>query len=382
MERRSSEERKYGTSLMKRNENENLHVLSNEYIYIYYHALQVRDPPLSSLGHNQARECAAYLKELTSSDVVSHILVSPYLRVIQTASYTADLLDMRLCIEEALAETHHIFRKLPFKEERFRYFPQINTLYKSNFVFPQTSRGRDEQTGEERESYPPGYLRRMWKVAQYIDKNINEGETLICFSHAASVALIAGLLRLPLGTTATDSLKFAPCGVYHLERDEGGPGSNWRLIKSGNSNQPFVTSNSEFTYAWGFNASKAESWNKSFHNDFVSEKDIPKILNDDLEECETDEKIGKSAKKKRKRNSNFTAGVTDVPKSWSSPSTTAPPIRHTTSSSSSSSRRIADVKTAAAWSPVEIAKKKMAEKRKKRLSAAAEEIMNNSKASS
>ena len=279
---------------------------------------QIRDPPLSPLGHNQARECAKYLKELTLSDTVSHILVSPYLRVIQTASYTADLLDMRLCIEEALAETHHIFRKLPFKEERFRYFPQINTSYKSSFVFPQTSRGRDDKTGEERESYPPGYLRRMWKVAKFVDKNINEGETLICFSHAASVALIAGLLRLPLGTVATDSLKFAPCGVYHLERDEGGPGSNWRLIKSGNSNQPFVTSNSEFTYAWGFNASKAESWNKSFHNDFVSEKDIPKILNDDLKDDKT---AGESAKKKRKRDTDFTAGVTDVPKSWSSPST-------------------------------------------------------------
>ena len=170
--------------------------------------------------------------------------------------------------------------------------------------------------------------------------------------------------------------------MYHLERDEGGPGSNWRLIKSGNSNQPFVTSNSEFTYAWGFNASKAESWNKSFHNHFVSEEDIPSILNDDLKEDET---AGASAKKKRKRDTDFTAGVTDVPKSWSSPSTTAPPVRRSSPRRNSknnkiksmfSNRRIAkEVKET--LSPVEMAKKKMAEKRKKRLSAAAEEIMSN-----
>jgi len=330
----------------------------------------IRDPPLSSLGHAQARECARYLKELTSNDVVSHVLVSPYLRVIQTASYTADALSARLCIEESLAETHHIFRKLPFKEERFRYFPQINTSYRSSFVFPQTSRGRDEKTGEERESYPPGYLRRMWKVAQFVDRNINEGETLICFSHAASVALIAGLLRLPLGTDETDSLKFAPCGVYHLERDEGGPGSKWRLIKSGNNNQPFVTSNSEFTYAWGFNASKAESWNKSFQDHFVPIKDIPRILNDDLKI----EKCHKSAKKKRKRNSDCTTGTTDVPKNWSSPSTTAPPVRE------ASKRRIAKVKKKkeeekkSKLSTLELARKRASEKRKKRLSAAANRI--------
>ena len=46
------------------------------------------DPPLSALGHKQAREVAAALQ----GQGIRHILVSPYLRVIQTAQPLAHAL--------------------------------------------------------------------------------------------------------------------------------------------------------------------------------------------------------------------------------------------------------------------------------------------------
>jgi hypothetical protein len=55
-----------------------------------------RDPPLSALGHQQARETAAFFAALPQPQRPTRILCSPYLRVLQTAAPTADALGLRL----------------------------------------------------------------------------------------------------------------------------------------------------------------------------------------------------------------------------------------------------------------------------------------------
>ena len=66
------------------------------------------------------------------------------------------------------------------------------------------------------------------------------------FSHAASVALVAALVQCSM-----DDLKFAPCGVFHLERVNDGP---WQIVQSGHDNTKHVSENSPTTYPWGFSS--------------------------------------------------------------------------------------------------------------------------------
>jgi broad specificity phosphatase PhoE len=74
----------------------------------------VIDPPLSELGHRQASETAAYLHKIVKdndneeggSGFIHKILVSPYLRVIQTAPPTAHAFGIPLSIENGLSEAH------------------------------------------------------------------------------------------------------------------------------------------------------------------------------------------------------------------------------------------------------------------------------------
>ena len=49
-----------------------------------------------------------------------------------------------------------------------------------------------------------------------------QGRTVACFSHAASVALVAAFLHpQPVGDLR--KLKFHPCGVFELRKVDAGP---------------------------------------------------------------------------------------------------------------------------------------------------------------
>ena len=87
----------------------------------------VRDPPLSPLGHRQARMVAEdYFLRLPEGARPQRILVSPYLRVITTAAPTADALGLALELELGLAETHYVPDRLPSAAQRFRYLPMVD----------------------------------------------------------------------------------------------------------------------------------------------------------------------------------------------------------------------------------------------------------------
>jgi len=230
----------------------------------------VTDPPLSALGHVQATETAAYVSQRTrllyrdgngnkkdeeeegisnSTAVprhgVSKILTSPYLRVIQTAVPTANALGLPLSIEWGLAEAHATpgMGILPLARERFAYFPQIDPSYESLQVVKSTSGCYCHRTGHPCEAFAGRFVQRMQAFAQTLESQYY-GETVVCFSHAASTALVAAMLKCSLREP-----QFAPCGVYELQRKGKGP---WELLRSGESNQPYVSENSSTTYPWGF----------------------------------------------------------------------------------------------------------------------------------
>ena len=78
------------------------------------------------------------------------------------------------------------------------------------------------------------------------------GSTIACFSHAASVALVAALVR----SEGLDEVgTFAPCGIWKLVSDDGG--AQWRGEKRGDDNTGHVSENDPSTYSWGFEHSRS-----------------------------------------------------------------------------------------------------------------------------
>jgi len=59
------------------------------------------------------------------------------------------------------------------------------------------------------ELFTGNYCRRMHTLACLLEHTYH-GKTITLFSHAASIAIVAALC----------DMKFAPCGVYHMERRE------------------------------------------------------------------------------------------------------------------------------------------------------------------
>ena len=87
--------------------------------------LEPSDPPLSALGHAQAREVAAYLAPLGPT----RLLVSPYLRALQTAQPLAHLTSLPLCVDFALAEAHQKPAVVPPLTSRAAFLPEISESY-------------------------------------------------------------------------------------------------------------------------------------------------------------------------------------------------------------------------------------------------------------
>ena len=129
---------------------------------------------------------------------------------------------------------------------------------------------KDPSTGLPAESYPRGYLARQLSFAPVLTELI-DGGNVCCFSHAASVALVASLMLQPQHLSdgayegshnAVPDLStvgsFAPCGVYHLRAPGGG--APWELVRHGGTNEPYVAENHPSTYPWSHNAKNDELW--------------------------------------------------------------------------------------------------------------------------
>ena len=175
------------------------------------------------------------------------VLSSPYLRCLQTITPLCDALDVPLELYPEIAEVLHHPRNVAPYAERFQYFPRLVDR-------------ADPYTGDDEETWPLGYLERMaateYNLTELLDAELRNGtrSTVVLTSHAASVALVSRLLDVEL----TVDLKFAPCGAYVFARDA--KGDAWRLLRSGESNAPYVTENAKTTYPWGYRPQYLEKW--------------------------------------------------------------------------------------------------------------------------
>ena len=180
------------------------------------------DPPLSTLGHAQARETAAAL----AAEKPSLILSSPYFRVLQTAQPLAQALGMRIGVEHCLAEFGHSPEKIPPPRARVPVLPEIDEDHAP--VLDRLCRGQfDQATGKESSL---AYLRRLLLWKRELASGRFAGMTIACFSHAASVALVGALTGCE---TLAEAGRFAPCGIWKVSAPSGRPASGLLMATCG-----------------------------------------------------------------------------------------------------------------------------------------------------
>jgi broad specificity phosphatase PhoE len=104
------------------------------------------DPPLSTLGHQQARETGQFMDELLAGYTHDRItwLASPFLRTLQTsdtalnAFQKVDSRQISILPEYSVFELDghdgQLHKDLPDMEERGCYFPRVDHTHKSLFV--------------------------------------------------------------------------------------------------------------------------------------------------------------------------------------------------------------------------------------------------------
>ena len=221
------------------------------------------DSPLSPIGSQMARDTAELLKDVKADC----ILASPYLRAIQTAVPIAEQKNMPIFVEDGLSEAHHIPDLLPDAMKRYIYFPHIDIQYKSLYIPTATDGHVDDTFSKPKERFPDGYIERMVQFSKVLEEYV-EGKTVICVSHAASVILIAALLKCDLEKIPSDrncrknerTDLFAPVGVYHLQKQNE---SRWKLVLNGSTNN-HVTQSDPTTSVWGFGEDDRRLWKQHY----------------------------------------------------------------------------------------------------------------------
>jgi broad specificity phosphatase PhoE len=183
------------------------------------------------IGHKQADRVAEFL----GSEVVHHVLCSPYLRTIQTAEKIAMRLSHALKIESGICETNP--RPVADLRERVRYFPCVDVRYES----------LHQPTVPE--PFPEGLLARCQIAVRRIVERFPT-ENLVLVTHAATALMMASSLLVgDRAVTLADTALVAPigpCGVFRLER--AGPGCEWRVVQ--NAHSEHVSDLTGVTRAW------------------------------------------------------------------------------------------------------------------------------------
>uniref|UniRef100_A0A6U8MAN6 Phosphoglycerate mutase n=1 Tax=Emiliania huxleyi TaxID=2903 RepID=A0A6U8MAN6_EMIHU len=197
-------------------------------------SLAPSDPPLSAGGHAQAREVAAHLASVGRIDM---IIVSPYLRTLQTAQPLAHATGLPLCVDFAVAESHQRPAALPPLDTRLPYFPEIDTSYS-----PLMASVAVDGTGVEPRIE---HLRRLLFLSQALQRPPFRGKTVVVVTHAASVALIAALR----GSDLLGAGQLAACGVAKLVVGAHGRAD---VVERGDDASSYLRGPAGLTGAWGF----------------------------------------------------------------------------------------------------------------------------------
>ncbi|HEY0603121.1 MAG TPA: histidine phosphatase family protein [Herpetosiphonaceae bacterium] len=170
------------------------------------------DPYLSDQGIAQARALGRYLRR----ESIDHIVVSPFLRAIETAHYIAEQLERRFVIEDGAGEWLNVewfpegAPQLPAPGARMQRFPRIDTDYCSwqTPSYPETQ--------EQMQA-------RMGAVIQHLVRE--HAGSLLIVGHGHTVTeMAAALSGLP-----SQSFGFEPCCLTRLDRRDG----TWHVTMNG-----------------------------------------------------------------------------------------------------------------------------------------------------
>lgn len=184
------------------------------------------DPPLSPLGHQQARQTGIFLHKLLQQDGIAPRditwLSSPFVRCLQTST---DMLNAMPGMEQIrILPEYSVFEwdgkgkgwhaSLPPLEERRHYFPRLDLDHSSLFV-PSLP-----------EPTPYVFQRRCQRVMtelsqRYCDntRRTQNSAALVIVTHAAACIGLCQAATTGLGTA--DIHPAAPCGLYRLTRSGG-----------------------------------------------------------------------------------------------------------------------------------------------------------------
>ena len=183
------------------------------------------DPPLSQLGHQQARETGLFLNELLVQDGITSVdditwLSSPFLRCLQTSDTALNAMTSSIDTRKiSILPEYSVFEwdakggdwhaSLPPLEERRHYFPRLAWQYQSLFVPPLPEVPRqvlfarcDRAMAGLHERFP--YCPQRKSTA------------LVIVTHAATCI---GLVQAATQGALADINPAAPCGVYRLTRN-------------------------------------------------------------------------------------------------------------------------------------------------------------------
>ena len=191
--------------------------------HVASHGANAHDPPLSSLGMRQAMEVGEWLST-RAGDVppITKVLVSPYIRTIQTALPLAAQLDLNMLIEDGIAEgtpTRGGVYGLPLPADRFPYMPCIDPDYE-----PVVPLARDYEEG-----YPESFFNRVIAATDRIEAaHCAPGTSVVLVSHAATVVTAVACF---LGVSVSAVSPAGPASIYQLRRR--GVSDNWTIELSG-----------------------------------------------------------------------------------------------------------------------------------------------------
>lgn len=197
-------------------------------------ALRHGDPPLSTLGHRQARDVGRYLDDFIARENVHArnivLLSSPFLRCIQTSNEILSVFQKTsgdVASTVSILPEYSVFEfdkfdqgyhdSLPSLTERKCYFPRVDEAYKSMFVptLPE-DRGRfldrcDEVVHQLNGRYQLEVTTEGGEEREYN----NAPRVIIIVTHAAGCV---GLTRSASGLELQDINPSPPCGIYRLDK--------------------------------------------------------------------------------------------------------------------------------------------------------------------
>jgi len=176
------------------------------------------DPPLSHLGHQQARETGVFLDNYIHNEGISveniTWLSSPFVRCLQTSDDALNMMQLldtdlvpilpEYSVFEMDGHDGKMHESLPPIEERAHYFPRLNASHESLF-YPPLPEARE------------GLLPRCDKAMKLFNKRYRYSPktAFIIVTHAAGCV---GLVRAASQTKLADITPAAPCGIFLLTR--------------------------------------------------------------------------------------------------------------------------------------------------------------------